>query len=348
MTPVSEPVKTSPTPNNHTLLADDIDYDSADDSDFDPTSAISAAANANGSEAGSDLASFDEGEDDEEHPPPSPQQMSKKIPKKRKRTAYAIDYRDEHKVSDEDGGGGGLIKTRSQRAMESREKKLGGVARNDAVTTDVNKLWAEMNAEPVVLKQSSKVLGPNASENDSEGEGNRGHGEGWDHKNTKKTKLNEEGKATTTVSATGEKMITVKTTYEFAGKTTTEEKLVAASSETARIYLSSSSSVVASPAESGDDSTGCGTRPARRPPPKKRASVFDAAAAARSKQPAPVKINTLEKSRLDWAGFVDKEGIGDDLKKWNKGEKGYLDRQAFLGRVVENQDRQWKEGNKKI
>ena len=58
-------------------------------------------------------------------------------------------------------------------------------------------------------------------------------------------------------------------------------------------------------------------------------------------------MNTLEKSRLDWAGFVDNEGIGDELQKWNKGDKGYLDRQAFLGRVEQNRDEVWKQGAKK-
>jgi hypothetical protein len=43
------------------------------------------------------------------------------------------------------------------------------------------------------------------------------------------------------------------------------------------------------------------------------------------------KLNVLEKSRLDWAGFVDKEGIQDDLKQFNK--DGYIERQEFLKRT---------------
>jgi Bucentaur or craniofacial development len=34
---------------------------------------------------------------------------------------------------------------------------------------------------------------------------------------------------------------------------------------------------------------------------------------------------------LDWAGFVDKEGIQDDLKRHNK--DGYIERQEFLRRT---------------
>jgi len=47
----------------------------------------------------------------------------------------------------------------------------------------------------------------------------------------------------------------------------------------------------------------------------------------------PTKLTTLEKSRLDWAGYVDKAGIGDELDKQKKGGAGYLDRKDFLGRV---------------
>ena len=122
-----------------------------------------------------------------------------------------------------------------------------------------------------------------------------------------------------------------------------EEKLVPAASFTARAHqTSAASSNTPSPGSSSDP-----TAPRRRAPPKKRASAFDSAAAARAKPAAPTKLNTLEKSRLDWAGFVDKEGIGDDLQKWNKGDKGYLERQAFLGRVEENRDQQWRAANKK-
>ena len=45
----------------------------------------------------------------------------------------------------------------------------------------------------------------------------------------------------------------------------------------------------------------------------------------------PQKLSVLEKSRLDWAGFVDKEGIVDDLKRYN--QDGYVERQEFLKRT---------------
>ncbi|KAI9321244.1 bucentaur or craniofacial development-domain-containing protein [Dichotomocladium elegans] len=45
------------------------------------------------------------------------------------------------------------------------------------------------------------------------------------------------------------------------------------------------------------------------------------------------KMNTLDKSRADWQGFVDREGIQDDLKYKNK--DGYMEKVAFLNRVDE-------------
>jgi hypothetical protein len=275
------PEKTNPPAADSATALLDEDYDSAEDSDFDPSAAPAA---------GEDVESDDSSSE-------SDSEAETKKPKRKRKRADSFD------IPPDDIPVEPLIKTRSQRAAEKREK-AGGIA-TGKVTTDVDALWAAMN---------SPARPPPPEEKKEQEE--------------KKTEMENE---------TGEKMVTIKHTYEFAGETITEEKLVPASSETARVYFSSAS---ASPAPSAPEDG----KPARRPPPKKRASAFDAAAAARSKTSAqPAKINTLEKSRLDWAGFVDKEGIGDDLKKWNKGDKGYLDRQAFLGRVEENKDRQLKE-----
>ncbi|CAL8106650.1 unnamed protein product [Calicophoron daubneyi] len=54
-----------------------------------------------------------------------------------------------------------------------------------------------------------------------------------------------------------------------------------------------------------------------------------------SKQPP--KLTTLEKSRLDWQAFVQKEDIEDDLRAYNKGKQGYLERRAFVDRAKERE-----------
>jgi hypothetical protein len=57
------------------------------------------------------------------------------------------------------------------------------------------------------------------------------------------------------------------------------------------------------------------------------------------------KMNTLEKSKLDWQGYVDREGIRDDLKYKNK--DGYMEKVAFLQRVDDRRLSQLKSGQKK-
>lgn len=57
------------------------------------------------------------------------------------------------------------------------------------------------------------------------------------------------------------------------------------------------------------------------------------------------KMNTLDKSKLDWQGFVDREGIRDDLKYKNK--DGYMEKVAFLQRVDDRRLSQLKYGQKK-
>ncbi|KAI7886925.1 BCNT-domain-containing protein [Lichtheimia hyalospora FSU 10163] len=56
------------------------------------------------------------------------------------------------------------------------------------------------------------------------------------------------------------------------------------------------------------------------------------------------KMNTLEKSRLDWNGYVEKEGIRDELKYKNK--DGYMEKVAFLQRVDDRRLSHLKAGQK--
>ena len=45
------------------------------------------------------------------------------------------------------------------------------------------------------------------------------------------------------------------------------------------------------------------------------------------------KLSVLEKSKLDWDTFKQDEGIAEDLKTFNQGKMGFLERQAFLERA---------------
>ncbi|XP_037731309.1 craniofacial development protein 1 isoform X2 [Drosophila subpulchrella] len=45
------------------------------------------------------------------------------------------------------------------------------------------------------------------------------------------------------------------------------------------------------------------------------------------------KLSLLEKSQMDWKNFKKYEGIDEQLRTYNKGKDGYLDRQEFLERT---------------
>ena len=145
--------------------------------------------------------------------------------------------------------------------------------------------------------------------------------------------------------------ITISQTYTFAGITHTENKLVPADSAEARLFLSTHPESQLPPTNGLNSSPSTSQATTATTPqntslrrPLKRASNFDAGPLQANTKAQ--KMNTLDKSRLDWAGFVDKEGIKDDLDRQGKGG-GYVDRQAFLGRVGERRQGIWKEGMKK-
>lgn len=151
-------------------------------------------------------------------------------------------------------------------------------------------------------------------------------------------------------------MIMIKRTYNFAGKVHTEQKLVSRNSAEAKLYLAShpeasaATEEVSKPAE--EDLSDPSTKP-RRPPRKARRSIFEPVVdnlpkrtdlhfGIRKDREGVVlvnvtgkekKINVVEKSAMDWAGFVDKAGIADELDAAGKSKGAYRAQQDFLARV---------------
>lgn len=126
---------------------------------------------------------------------------------------------------------------------------------------------------------------------------------------------------------TREDYIDIKRTLKFAGKVQTETKRVPRSSAEAQEYLKSLHNDDVVPEDKSEDKSDSKPKTKSKPRPRKRKmSLLEEYEAGKAR-----KVNTLEKSRLDWLGFVDKEGIQDDLKKHNR--NGYLDKQGFLARV---------------
>lgn len=205
-------------PSPASAVIDD-DYDSAADSDFDPSASAASAASAGdvSSDDGSDASSTSR--------PKSRTTIECKGKKRRRGSANP------YAAIDEAGGNGGLIKTRRQRAKEQAEKR-GGVTEG-GVTTDVEKLWAEMKATPIRKATSASPAAsiPTAAENGEETK--RGVG-ALDEKGKEESAWKGVGKTGTeteqeskklgeepgeiVLSETGEKMVRIKTSYKFAGE----------------------------------------------------------------------------------------------------------------------------------
>lgn len=98
---------------------------------------------------------------------------------------------------------------------------------------------------------------------------------------------------------------------------------------------------IISPAPASTPTTTAGGKPPLRRP-KKRSSAFDSA----TPPPKAKKLTTLEKSKMDWEGYVAREGIRDELAEHGKGGKGFVERKGFLDRVEETQWSKVKEGRK--
>ncbi|CCF42515.1 SWR1-complex protein 5 [Colletotrichum higginsianum] len=150
--------------------------------------------------------------------------------------------------------------------------------------------------------------------------------------------------------------IRIKRTYNFAGKVHTEEKLVARSSAEAKLYLASlGKDASAAALESGADADA--DEEPKRVLKKAFRSAFEPVVEvanqrradlnlgvtlriqAREKAAAQAKkLNTVEKSKMDWAGFVDKEGLKDELELAGRAKGSYAERQDFLARSEAKRD----------
>ncbi|CAG8726971.1 1241_t:CDS:2 [Cetraspora pellucida] len=162
-----------------------------------------------------------------------------------------------------------------------------------------------------------------------------------------------------------DKMITISEVREFAGELITVQRQVYEDSEDAKAFLTSqtknnnitqpnhmqddsssskktnlSINRISSPSDSSSSSSikksqsPIASAVSERGKFGKPKSTLGQLAASLNKKPK--KLNTLEKSKIDWKKYVDKEGIADELKYHNK--NGFIEKQEFLQRTYEAQD----------
>ncbi|KXH62994.1 bucentaur or craniofacial development [Colletotrichum nymphaeae SA-01] len=323
---------------------DDEEYESSQDSDFAPEDAAAAddgASEASDSEAddgegaaktttkrkrdagGDEAADFENSGDEA-----LIKKAAKKKLKKAARDAAAALALGE----DDEGGEGGLVKTRSMRAAEKEERKV--AAASGPVTVDVDALWAQM------LSGQEATVAP-TGENETGGGGEADATPIATAPDTSKPDEAQAGDLSDTIR--------IKRTYNFAGKVHTEEKVVARSSAEAKLYLASLGKDAAAAAETAEaDADNEGGDP-KRVLKKAFRSAFEPVIEivsqrsdlnlgmtvrikAREKEAQAKKLNTVQKSKMDWAGFVDKEGLKDELELAGRAKGSYAERQDFLAR----------------
>lgn len=231
-----------------------------------------------------------------------------------------------------------------------RQKERKPLARTEGATVDVNALWAQMLAAPLKPVPTTVPVA-----NSQQGDELITHGGAV--------------KPVAAQPAEDEEQITVKKAYTFAGQRTEEEKQIPRSA--LQRYLSDGWKVD-DPVEDKEVSPDQQTevkdqgpkirRPLRRPlrfdsnptgfvralPPEHqlswpRKTTIATTAQQESGPPAEAskatrpekaqKLNVVDKSRLDWTGFVDKEGIADELDTHGKTKEAYLGRMEFLAGV---------------
>lgn len=215
-----------------------------------------------------------------------------------------------------------------------RQEEKKALAKTDGATIDVDSIWQQMN-RPQTQSAANETK-------------------------SNKADISTGKPQTTSSKLPQEEMVTIRRTYKFAGELITEEKVVPKDSAEAKLYFSTLNAAkkkakgaegeadTTTDTDSKADGDGEAKKPLRRP--LRRFSRFDpnppdAIKKSWEKQAAVEtpgeegntakgpKLNTVMKSKLDWAAYVDREGIKDDLDVHSKAKEGYMDRMDFLGRV---------------
>jgi hypothetical protein len=71
--------------------------------------------------------------------------------------------------------------------------------------------------------------------------------------------------------------------------------------------------------------------PSKRAPGADESAIFNPRALPMLAPAA--KLNTVQKSKYDWAGYVDKAGIAEELDQYGKSKQSYAERTTFLNRL---------------
>jgi hypothetical protein len=319
-------------------------YDESQDEDFNPNDAPQEEASSSSDE-------------DEASAKPAPRRGKRKAPvdeeldsgdevtiqaarkKRSKKQKKGKKGDDEEDVLLSEGEGG-LVKTRAQRRVEQIERRP--LARTEGATVDVDALWAQMTAAPIKPVQPTEPPKPDSAV-DQVAAANK----------------------PAPPAVQEEELVAIKKIYTFAGQDTTEEKSVPRSHLDKYVSDGWKTADVANKPTDTDSKPKANTSKTRRP--LRRPSRFDPNPTGYVRALAPEhqltypratttttpdenilmpppevpakgkektqKLNVVDKSRMDWTGFVDKEGIAEELDTHGKTKEAYLGRMEFLAGV---------------
>lgn len=320
-------------------IVDDDDYDSASDEDFDPLDVDQQSGESSSSED-----EVIEG---------------KVIPAKRKQRVKhqtkiddELDSGDEATIkerqkkkkrrieqdSDDEGGAGGFVRTRAQRRVQQEERRP--LARTDGATIDVNSVWARLASLPIgrpslpipaeesakepaqaeeyiTIKRSTKFAGETVLE---------------ERKVLKRSKeaqlyIQEQEALSKSKAKDG----------AAEQQVTTEDQLkeeVAPARPNIRRPLRRPSRFEPNPL---GEVKGLPPHLQLRWPRDKPSALALQDNRLMPPPPRPLqgatKLNTVQKSKQDWAGYVDKAGIAEELDEHGRSKGSYLSRTDFLDRM---------------
>ncbi|PYI30000.1 BCNT-domain-containing protein [Aspergillus indologenus CBS 114.80] len=349
------------TPAAADLLIEEEEYNSDSDSDFQLDDDFAAQ---NDDDAG--LTSSDEEDNDEAAAAAADGQPKAKRRKTTTTTAQdpaataELDSGDEATIrkdkakrktedgEEEEGGTGGFVRTRAMKMRAQDERKP--LAKIDGATVDVDALWAMMNAP----ENNGGLHAGSGGKNDG-GAPTTQNGDDVEMQEPSATETAPPTKQSQKPSRYAEEMVKIKRTYKFAGEMITEEKIVPKDSAEAKLYLANpgdANGETITMVAMEDVTTATEDVAIKLRRPLRRVSRFDpnptgAIKKSWEKQPAAEitgqdenargpKINTVEKSRMDWAAYVDSAGLKDELKVHSKAKEGFHGRMEFLDRVGAN------------
>ncbi|CAI7666290.1 unnamed protein product [Penicillium pancosmium] len=316
---------------------DDEPYESAEDEDFQLDAAQDESELSSDDEAQAEPAKKKRKTDKKRDAPEDIELDSgdeitiKKAQAKRRKRKGKSGGDDDFDLDDDEGGTGGFVRTRAMKAIIQEERKP--LAQIDGATVDVNALWEQMN-------DPGYTLGTSTSETEQQTESAPEPDRSVDTDKQDQPTADPEDNSRHDQYA--DQMIKIKRTYKFAGEWITEEKVVPKGSAEAKVFLASGEAVEYADADAAAAAAEA-ARNIRRP--IRKISRFDPNPTGTIKkswekqavepgdEAKGPKINTVEKSRLDWAQYVDEAGIGDELRTHSKAKEGYMSRMDFLGRM---------------